>query len=82
VGIRDWRRKAQDYHANACLQGDYLLLTSFLRSTSAGAAKTDAMEIPDDMEDGLAKHQDFLSQIKEHETLRIQEIEDLRKLRR
>jgi hypothetical protein len=82
VGIRDWRRKAQDYHANACLQGDYLLLTSFLRSTSAGAAETDAMEIPDDMEDGLAKHQDFLSQIKEHETLRIQEIEDLRKLRR
>jgi hypothetical protein len=82
VGIRDWRRKAQDYHANACLQGDYLLLTSFLRSTSAGAGETDALKILDDMEDGLAKHQEVLSLIKEHETLRIQEIKDLRKLRR
>jgi hypothetical protein len=80
AGIRHWRREAQDYHAIACQRGDYLLLTSSLRSDLAGAAEKDAMEIFDDVEDGLAKHQEVLSLINEHETLRIQETELLRKL--
>jgi hypothetical protein len=80
VGIRDWCCEAQEYHANACQRGDYLLLTSFLRSNLAGAIETDAMEILDDVEDGLSKHQGILSLIKEHEALRIEQIEDLHKL--
>jgi hypothetical protein len=82
VGIRDWRCRAQDYHANACQRDDYLLLTSFIRSNLAGAAETDAAEVLDGMEDELAKHQKVLSRLKLHETFRKWEVEALRKLRR
>jgi hypothetical protein len=74
LGIRYWRREAQDYHGNACQRGDYLVLTSYLRSALAGAAEIDAVEVLDGMEDELAIHQKVLSWVKKHETLRIREV--------
>jgi hypothetical protein len=80
TGIRKWRREAQDYHAIAYQRGDCLLLTSCLRSTLAEATETDAVEEVSDPEDGLAKHQKVLSRIEEHETIRLRQTNDLRKL--
>jgi len=81
LSIRGWRREAQHYHAMACQEGDYLSLTSSLRSDPAGAAETDAVEEIDNAENRLAKHHEFLSRIMEHETLRAEQAKYLRKLR-
>jgi hypothetical protein len=79
VHIRDWRREARDYHATACQQGDYLMLTSSLRSVMAAATKKIAVEDLDDMRAArLANHQEVLSQIKGHRRMRIQLEELLR----
>lgn len=80
VSIRDWRCEAQQYHTIACQQGDYLLLTSPLRSNLAGATGIDAVEGFDDTEDRLVKHQDVLSLIMEHDTLRKEQAACLRKV--
>jgi hypothetical protein len=62
VHVRDWRREARDNHATACQQGDYLVLTSSLRSLMATATKTIAVEDLDDIRGRLANHQEVLSQ--------------------
>jgi len=67
--IGDWRREIQNYHETAWQHGDYLLLTSFLRSTLAEAAETDDARTLDEMESKLANHQEVLSRIKEHEVV-------------
>lgn len=68
MGIRHWRSEARDYHAMACERGDYLCLTSALRSTLAETIEIDAVEGLDEMEDRLTNHQQSLREIEKHES--------------
>jgi hypothetical protein len=81
VDIRDWRRQAQEYHANACQRGDYLLLTSSLRSTLDEAEETKAMEGLDDEENKLTKQQEILSRITEYRRTKTEQAGTLRRLK-
>jgi hypothetical protein len=52
----------------ACEHGDYLCLTSTLRSTLAEIIEIDAVEGLDEMEDRLTNRQEMLRGIKKHES--------------
>jgi transposase-like protein len=81
VDIRKWRREAQNHHANACQQGDCLLLTSSLRFALDGTEEMNVMKEPHDEEDKLSKQQKILSQITEYRRKKLQNAELLRAMK-
>ncbi|CAD0082373.1 unnamed protein product [Aureobasidium vineae] len=70
--IKDWRCEAQTYHAMACQQGDYLQLTSAIRSISAETTETEVVEDLDSMENGLNEYQRVFSLIQESKDIRME----------
>lgn len=67
LGIRSWRRQAQRTHAMNCQEGDYLQLTSVLRSETVEDMDLQDMEKIGDMEGRLDDHQAVLEQIDRRE---------------
>ncbi|KAG9588333.1 hypothetical protein KCU77_g8172, partial [Aureobasidium melanogenum] len=63
LSIKTWRRQAQEIHAMNCVEGNYLQLTSVVRSQMAENMETKVVEQVDDMEAELVKHQEVLKRI-------------------
>ncbi|KAH0164664.1 hypothetical protein KCU67_g5044, partial [Aureobasidium melanogenum] len=63
LAIRSWRRQAQEVHAMNCEEGNYLQLTSVVRSQMTENMETESVELIQDMEAELVKHQEVLEQI-------------------
>jgi len=80
--IRRWRGKSQDYHTRASERGDYLLLTSSLRSTFSGATDAETAEELSDMEEELADHERVLWKIEKYNAFKSRQARSLRVLRR
>ncbi|KAH0382656.1 hypothetical protein KCU92_g6096, partial [Aureobasidium melanogenum] len=63
LAIRPWRRQAQEVHAMNCKEGNYLQLTSVVRSQMTENMETESVELIQDMEAELVKHQEVLKRI-------------------
>ncbi|KAH0361422.1 hypothetical protein KCU65_g8723, partial [Aureobasidium melanogenum] len=63
LGIRSWRRQAQEIHAMYCEEGSYLQLTSLVRSQTYENIETKSVDQIEDMEAELMEYQEVLKQI-------------------